>query len=87
MFLQQAFVDVVSTDGSGDKLASIGDRIHVHAIADGGSSWSRVISGVLVELHTSDTHDLDCLLQRDEEGMIPTAVFDISLSGSDDDGE
>ena len=78
---------MVSTDGNGDKLASIEDRIHVHAVADGGSSRSRVIFGVLVELHTSDTHDLDCLLQRDDEGIIPTAVFDISLSGSNDDGE
>ena len=85
--MYQAYVDVVSTDGSGDKLPSIGDQIHVHAVADGESSLDRVIFGVLVELHTSDTRDLDCLLQRDDDGMIPTAVFDISLSDSDDDGE
>ena len=87
MFFLQAFVDTVSTDCNEANCASMRDRIHVHAVADGGFLRNHVLSGVLVELHTSDTSDLDCLLQRDDEEMIPTAVFDISLCGSQDDGE
>lgn len=78
---------VVSADSNGDGSFLMADRIQVHAVIDGGSSQSRVLSGVLVELHGSEPNDFDSLLQRDEEGMIATAVFDISLLGNEDDGE
>ena len=87
----QGFLQVIPT-ASDDKALSVKDRLHLHSIPGQLVTQSKLIQGLLVE--SSDVGapgsqsgaGWDIPVKRDQEGLIVTALFDVSMAGDPSEG-
>ena len=64
---------------------SVKDRLHLHVVTGQSVTRSRLVQGLLVE--SSDGNDgWNVCVKRDKEGLIVTALFDVSMAGDPSEG-
>ena len=70
---------------SDNKPLSVKDRLHLHVVTGQAVPRSRLVQGLLVE--SSDGNDgWNVCVKRDKEGLIVTALFDVSMAGDPSEG-
>ena len=70
---------------SDNKPLSVKDRLHLHVVTGQSVTRSKLIQGLLVE--SSDGNDgWSVRVKRDKEGLIVTALFDVSMAGDPSEG-
>ena len=70
---------------SDNKPLSVKDRLHLDVVTGQSVTSSKLIQGLLVE--SSDGNDgWNVHVKRDKEGLIVTALFDVSMAGDPSEG-
>ena len=65
---------------SDNKPLSVKDRLHLHVVTCQSVTRSKLIQGLLVE-SSDGNDDWNVRVKRDKEGLIVTALFNVSMAG------